>query len=671
MCRSLMQECKWSNRGSRLSVLLLGALLLALSLVLGASTRPAAAAGWWNNDWRYRTLITVDANNYERQDKPVEVNLNFTPLLAAQGGSGALDPDSIRVIEINNADDVIDADVPFQFDKAGDYHAANKARGTLVFLLKGTTVANETRRFHVYFETAGGGFSAPSFTDLVALTDGVSHKGYASLRLVTADAEYFYHKPGGGFATLFDKNNNDWLNWNIAKGGAGDFRGIPNMVHPNDGGYFHPGRNSVTTTVLSDGPLKASFKSVSKGNTSWEVVWDVFPTYARMTVVRKGAANFWWLYEGTPGGVLQTSGPDADRLTRSNGDSITAGGTWSNDISGDEWIFVTDPNVGRSLYLIHHQEDTKVDGYTADTGNNMTIFGFGRGGNQRYLSGLPQEFTFGFVDQTGINGVRPVVNGAYKPLAITGSNDNGGGGGDPGPVCNPLPYSVLVSPKGAVTVDGVKHADEDVLKYDGATCEWTKIFDGTDAGLPASSNVDALAVVDEDLYLSFAAPVKVPGLSGKVDDSDVVKYSGGTFSLYFDGSAYGLTTAAEDIDAIAFDETGELLISVTGTYTVPGLPKGQDEDLLRRNGTILELHFDGSGEGLGAEDIAGVDVAANGDLYFSVMDAFNVTDASGNAADIFACKPTGPGHPTTGCTYDPLWDSADYGFKSFDAFDIE
>jgi len=668
MGRSLMQEYKWSNRGSRLSVLLLAALLLALSLVLGTSTRPAAAAGWWNNDWRYRTLITVDANGYVRQDKPVEVYLNFTPLLADQGGSGALDPNSIRVIEIDNADDVIDADIPFQLDKAGDYHASNKARGTLVFLLKGTTAANETRRFHVYFETTGGGFSAPSFNDLVQLTDGVSHKEYSSLRLVTADAEYFYHKLGGGFATLFDKNNNDWIDWNTAAGGAGDFRGIPNMVHPNDGGFFHPGRNSVTTTVLSDGPLKVTFKSVSKGG-AWEIRWDVFPTYARMTVVRKGPSNFWWLYEGTPGGVLE---PGIDRLTRSNGDSIPASGTWNNDIPGDEWIFVTDPNVGRSLYLIHHQEDTKVDGYAIDAGNNMTIFGFGRGGNQRYLSGLPQEFTLGFVDQTGINGVRPVVNGAYKPLTITGSNDDGGGGVDPGPVCDPQSYSILVSPKGTVTVDGVKHADEDVLKYDGATCEWSKIFDGTDAGLPASANVDALAVYDGDLYLSFAAPVKkVPGLSGTVDDSDVVKYSSGTFSMYFDGSIYGLTTSAEDVDAIAFDGSGKLIVSTTGAYSVDGLPKGQDEDLLRLNGAVWELYFDGSSENLGPENIAGVDVAANGDLYLSVLDAFNVPGANGNAADIFICRPSGPGYPTTGCVYSLYWDSVDFGLKSFDAFDIE
>ena len=114
---------------------------------------------------------------------------------------------------------------------------------------------------------------------------------------------------------------------------------------------FHPGRNNVATTVLADGPLKATFRSISNGG-AWEVRWDIFPDYARMTLVKRGESNFWWLYEGTPGGELELG---QDRLTRSNGDSILASGTWSSDIPGDEWIFVTDPDVGRSLYLAHHQ----------------------------------------------------------------------------------------------------------------------------------------------------------------------------------------------------------------------------------------------------------------------------------------------------------------------------
>ncbi|MBP6016026.1 MAG: hypothetical protein KA586_04840 [Candidatus Promineofilum sp.] len=645
--------------------LFLVVLLLALIGALNGLTGVAAAA-----DPAYHTLITVNANGFARQDKPVEVFLNFTPLLADQGGSGALDPASIRVFEVNNNDNVIDADVPFQFDRAGDYSATNKARGTLVFLMKGSTAANETRRYQVYFDVVGSGFNAPSFADRVDLST-VSHKGYQSLRLVTDNAEYFYHKPGGGFATLLDANNNDWIDWNTAAGGAGDFRGIPNMVHPNDGGYFHPGRNSVATTVLSDGPLKATFKSVSQPNGLWEVRWDVFPGYARMTVVRQGTANFWWLYEGTPGGELE---PSVDRLTRSDGSNIKASGTWTNDIAGDEWIFVTDPNVGnngRSLFLIHHQADSKVDGYTADSTNSMTIFGFGRSGNTRLLNTLPQQFTLGFTDETAVGSVEPVVNAAYKPLSITGQNDPGDDPG-PGPVCNPLPFDVYVSPKKNVQIDGVGYADEDVVLYNGTTCEWSLVFDGTAHGLPAAANIDALAVDGSDLYISFLAPLTVPGISGKVDDSDVVKFSGGVFSPYFDGSNFGLSINAEDVDAIAFDETGKLLMSTTGAYLVNGLPKGQDEDVLRFDGAAWAVYFDGSNNaGLGAEDISGVDVLSSGEIALSVLDSFSVPGLKGNGADIFVCTPSSLGYLTTDCTYSSLWRSTDYDLASFDAFDIK
>ena len=653
-----------SERRARCARFMLFTLLLGL-LGAGFSLRaqPAIAAA----GPAYHVLITVNANGSARTDKPVEAYLNFTPLLADQGGSGALDPHAIRVYEVNGSNDVIDDNVPFQFDPASNYHASNKARGTLTFLMKGSTAANETRRYQVYFDVTGSGFAAPSFADRVALSS-VNHKGYASLQIVNDLATQYYHKPGGGFATLLDADNNDWIGWSTAAGGAGDFRGIPNMIHPTNGGYFHPGRNNVATTVVADGPLKATFRSVSNGG-AWEVRWDIFPEYARMTLVRRGDNNFWWLYEGTPGGGLELG---QDRLTRSNGDSIPASGAWSTDIPGDEWIFVTDPTVGRSLYLAHHQSDSKVDGYTADDGGQMTIFGFGRSGNTRLLDSLPQQFTFGFTDETALNGVRPVVNAAYQPLTITGQNDDGDdGGGDPGPVCVPLDYSVVFSPKKSGAVEGLAFADEDVLEYVGATCEWLMVFDGSAAGLPASSNVDALAMIGDDLYLSFASALSVPGIPGSTDDSDVVLYSGGAFSLYFDGSAADLSADGEDIDALAFDENGDLIISTTGAFTVAGLPKGQDEDLLRRDGTTWVLYFDGShNAGLGREDITGAAVAANGDLHLNVADSFKTGGVNGNGQDIFTCDPANLGYQTTTCAYQLLWDAADYGLAGFDAFDI-
>ena len=640
-----------------------GSLALLMILLVAAFAGAPRRAALAQAEPQFQHLITVDAGGFARQDKVVEVALNFTPLIAGEGGSGALDPDSIRVHEIDANDDVIDADVPFQFDRAGNYHAANRARGTLVFLMTGSTAANETRRYQVRFDVAGSGFTAPAFTDLVGLTDSVGHKGYPSIHVLAGGTEYFYHKPGGGFATLIDTDNNDWINWNTTPQGAGNFRGIPNMVHPNDGGYFHPGRTGVTTTVVHDGPLRATFRSGSNNN-AWQVQWDIFPDYARMTVL-KVAANYWFLYEGVPGGQLQ---PGSDRLTRSNGDSIPASGTWTTDITGDEWVFVTDQGLDRSLFLIHHQEDTKVDGYYAD-GTDMTIFGFGRNGNQRQLTGLPRQFTLGFVDETTVNAVRPVVNAAYKPLAITGANDDGDD--EPGPICDSQPYTILFSPKVTKTVNGVVMSDEDIISYDASTCAVATVFDGTDAGLPSAANLDAIALKDGITYFSLLAPTTVPGIAGKVDDSDVVAYDGTDFTLYFDGSAHGLSTNAEDVDAIAFDEAGKLLLSTFGGFTVPGISKGGDEDLARFDAGVWTLVFDGShNAGLTAEDVVGASVAANGDIYLSLLDNFNVGGVSGTAADVFICTPGSLGALNTTCTYSLFWNATSFGLPAFDAIDI-
>jgi hypothetical protein len=408
---------------------------LWLGVLLWHQARPAAAArpsahpaevnnsaNWWDNNWEYRVLATVSAGGFARQDKPAEATINFTQLLVSLGKSGSLDPNSIRVIEVDTNNNVLDAFVPFQFDQASDYHPATKAAGLLTWLMKGNTTANSTRRYHVYFDLTGKGFTLPAFTPLVTTTDNVMHKGYQSIRLVTANGEYFYHKPGGGFATLLDAGNNDWISWNDSttpSGAAGDFRGIPNMVYPSDGGYFHPGRTTAATTLISQGPLKATFKSsniVNPDNGQWETLWEVFPSYARMTVTKVPAGkNYWFLYEGTPGGVLEV---DSDFVTRSDQTTIPASGQWTTDIPNEEWLYFSDPNVGRSLYLAHHVDDDKIDGYFA-MNDLMTVFGFGRSRNSRYLTGTGRQFTFGLVGSTAYNTVKPAVYNAYKNLIVT------------------------------------------------------------------------------------------------------------------------------------------------------------------------------------------------------------------------------------------------------------
>ncbi len=92
------------------------------------------------------------------------------------------------------------------------------------------------------------------------------------------------------------------------------------------------------------------------------------------------------------------------------------------------------------------------------------------------------------------------------------------------------------------TVGGVTAENEDVLFFDGT--DFSLAFDGSDVNIGALV-IDAFAWLDANsLLLSFDAAGTVPGITGMVDDSDLVRFdasslganTAGTFSLYFDGS---------------------------------------------------------------------------------------------------------------------------------------
>jgi hypothetical protein len=453
-------------------ILVLCVLLIGIFLLSGAwaaTAKPAAAGpatqdAWWDTAWEYRLPITVAAAGFARQDKPAEAVLNFTTLLAALGQSGAFDPNSIRVLEVDGANNVLDTAVPFQFDKAADYNKSTKAEGTLTWLMKGSTAAGATRRYYIYFDLAGEGFVLPTFTPLVITTDDIDHKGYQSIRLVTSGGQYYYHKPGGGFATLLDAANKDWIGWNSSStpsGAAGDFRGIPNMVAPAGGGFFHPGRMTSTTTLLSQGPLKATFQSTNSAEPNlgkWQTLWEVFPTYARMTVTKTPVGTYWFLYEGVPGGTLDVN---SDFLTLSDATTMLTSATWTSDIPNEEWLFFSDPTAGRSLYLTHSVDDDKIDGYYA-MNNLMTVFGFGRNNLTSYLTGTGRQFTFGLVDSTAYADIKPVIYNAYKNLGVTvGNVEAQTGGGTPAatPSLTPQPTAtVITSPTAIPTATPTKTA---------------------------------------------------------------------------------------------------------------------------------------------------------------------------------------------------------------------
>lgn len=86
---------------------------------------------------------------------------------------------------------------------------------------------------------------------------------------------------------------------------------------------------------------------------------------------------------------------------------------------------------------------------------------------------------------------------------------------------------------------------EDVIQFDGANYTYWLI--GASAGIPAGVNVDALFLFQDDfgpLVLSFDVPTTFGAVT--YDPADLVQFSGGVFTLFFDGSATGLGVAASD-----------------------------------------------------------------------------------------------------------------------------
>lgn len=138
-------------------------------------------------------------------------------------------------------------------------------------------------------------------------------------------------------------------------------------------------------------------------------------------------------------------------------------------------------------------------------------------------------------------------------------------------------------------VAGNGYGDEDIMKYNSGVNSWSKVFDGSNNGLPEVADIDALTHIVNSGYISylmsFDTPVVVPGL-GTVDDSDVIRFDtwNNAWSMYLTGASIGLTTDAEDIDGLTFSNGPSLVVSTRGNYKVKnftgGTFSGTNKDLI-------------------------------------------------------------------------------------------
>ncbi len=368
-------------------------LLFIISLVYFSITQSAAQTVPWHDlDRKYRVKLTIQSNIPVASGKPLELNLNFSQILQQAGQSGTANLNSLKLIETNSQGGIVNPLVPFQFD------ITNGTTGKFIYLSP-EIAANTAKNYYLYFDT-GPGFSANNFTPQVTVADNINFQGQSSFRLTTSSGTYYYHKAGAGFAGFIDRDGIDWISYRPTVGSAGSFRGIPNMVHPE--GFFHPGSTGSVSQIVNQGPLKATINST---NGSWSGSWEIYPTFARMTLTSVGH-SYWFLYEGTPNGTFN---PSTNFMISSNNERYTGGQEWANDLPSPEWLYFSDTQKNRSLFLSHLEDDNTIDSYKSMQ-NNMTVFGFGRDGGTKYLTAVPSKFLFGFIETNVYTNASRIIN---------------------------------------------------------------------------------------------------------------------------------------------------------------------------------------------------------------------------------------------------------------------
>lgn len=145
--------------------------------------------------------------------------------------------------------------------------------------------------------------------------------------------------------------------------------------------------------------------------------------------------------------------------------------------------------------------------------------------------------------------------------------------------------------------------------------------------------------IETPLSFSVLGNTNPPTVGGTADDADIFAWSGTAFSRTIDASALGLASGA-DVDGFAWGPApGSFYASFVATNTsVPGLGNVPDEDVVYYDGVTWSLFFDGSANGLsGNTDVDALSVVA-GTLYFSVSNTTVPTGvvAAGHPANVYA-----------------------------------
>ncbi len=155
--------------------------------------------------------------------------------------------------------------------------------------------------------------------------------------------------------------------------------------------------------------------------------------------------------------------------------------------------------------------------------------------------------------------------------------------------------------------------DEDVVYYNAGT--WQLTFDGSAHGLGGTIDVGAVTMVGGTLYFSINNNAIPPGAGGPGDNADIYRWNaaapGNSYTRVFDASVAGIPASA-NVDALDFTDATHFYLSfINLNTTVPGVGSVQDEDVIRYENGTWSLYFDGTSRGMAgnaAFDLDAIDI---------------------------------------------------------------
>lgn len=145
----------------------------------------------------------------------------------------------------------------------------------------------------------------------------------------------------------------------------------------------------------------------------------------------------------------------------------------------------------------------------------------------------------------------------------------------------------LITESAPDKINGVFYEPRDVFLTDAATT-FSMYFDGNAAGVPDGAVIDAILLDgDGSLVLSFDVPVNLAGI--EYGPADLVRYSGGRFSLFWNAGAAGVPAYANVVGADR-DSLGRLVVTFDVPTTLGGVDYLPGQLVIWNGGTSFSVY---------------------------------------------------------------------------------